>query len=320
MASCSRRAFVRVSLGAAAACGADALPMSGAAVGLSGAIDTHTHFYDPTRPQGVPWPPQNSSLYRRVLPPDWLEQAAPEGVQETVVVEASAWVEDNQWLLDVARDHPCLIGMVGRLPIGEKGCTKLIDRFAAEPKFRGVRVSGTAVVAGIDTSAFMADIERLAVHGLVPDINGGPALDAADRLAGRLPEMRVILEHMAGARIVGDAPDPAWADGLARAAARPNVWLKVSNLVESAAHAAGLERAPADPDRYRPWLDLAWKTFGPQRLIYGSNWPVCERAADYATVVGVVRPWIASHGLAAEQSFFQGAARQAYGLAPLRPG
>lgn len=315
----SRREFLAAAVGGAVASGlvsswAEAAP----AAAVPAAIDTHTHFYDPTRPQGVPWPGKNGPLYRRVLPSDWLELAKPVGVTETVVVEASPWVEDNQWLLDVARDHPCLIGIVGRLPIGEEGCTKLIDRFAAAPKFRGVRVSGTAVMEGLEKPGFMKDIERLAVHGLVPDLNGGPVLDAADRLAARLPEMRVIVEHMAGARIAGDTPDPKWVDGLARAAARPNVWLKVSNLVESAASSAGLKRAPVDPGVYRPWLDAVWKAFGPDRLIYGSNWPVCEWAADYATVVGVVRPWVAAHGPAAEASFFHGAARTAYGLAAAR--
>ena len=311
----SRRDLLKAAAGAAATWAGAARLADGAPVPAPAAIDTHTHFYDPTRPKGVPWPGKDTPLYRRVLPPDWLEQAQPAGITQTVVLEASSWVEDNQWLLDLARHHPCLIGVVGRLPIGEEGCTQLIDRFAAAPKFRGVRVSGTAVVEGLDSPTFMRDMERLAFHGLVPDINGGPALEAADKLAARLPEMRVILEHMAGARIVGDKPDPAWADGLTRAAARPNVWLKVSNLVESAAHSSGLKRAPADPDVYRPWLDVVWTAFGPERLIYGSNWPVCEWAADYATVVGIVRPWIASHGPAAEASFFQGAARTAYNLA-----
>lgn len=313
-ASVSRRDLLTAALGATAGSVA-ALGARGApAAPLPPAIDTHTHFYDPTRPEGVPWPGKGGPLYRRVLPSDWLEQARPSGITETVVVEASAWVEDNQWLLDVARDHPCLIGVVGRLPIGEDGCTKLIDRFAANPKFRGVRIGGDAIAKGLESADFMRDLERLAFHGLVPDINGGPALDAADRLAARLPEMRVILEHMAGAGIVGDAPAPAWVEGLARAAARPNVWLKVSNLVESAAHLAGKKRAPVDPAFYRPWLDAVWQAFGPDRLIYGSNWPVCEWAADYATVVGIVRPWVAAHGPAAEASFFQGAAREAYGL------
>ena len=66
-------------------------------------IDTHTHFYDPTRPQGVPWPPkENQLLYRTVLPADAQALAAPVGVTGTVVVEASAWLEDNQWILDLA--------------------------------------------------------------------------------------------------------------------------------------------------------------------------------------------------------------------------
>lgn len=277
-------------------------------------IDPHTHFYDPTRPEGVPWPGKGTSLYRRVLPSDWLAEAKPTGITETIVVEASPLVEDNQWLLDLVRDHPCLIGVVGRLPLGAEGCTKLVDRFAANRKFRGVRVKADEVVKGFDDSAFMRDIERLAFHGLVPDVNWGPVFDAADGLAMRFPGMRVLLEHMAGAGIVGGKPDPAWVDGLARAAARPNVWLKVSNLVESAAHSAKLKKAPVDPDHYRPWLDAAWKAFGPDRLIFASNWPVCEWAADYATVVGVVKPWIAAHGSAAEASFFGGAARRAYGV------
>jgi L-fuconolactonase len=312
----TRRDLLAASVGATVAglSGTVSSPSDAPPAAVAASIDTHTHFYDPTRPEGVPWPGRDSPLFRRVLPSDWLQLAKPAGVAETVVVEASAWVEDNQWLLDLARDHPCLIGVVGRLPIGEEGCTRLIDRFAAEPKFRGVRVGGRDVVEGLESSGFMRDLERLAAHDLVPDINGGPALEAADRLAARLPQMRVILEHMAGARIVDGTPDAAWADGLARAAARPNVWLKVSNLVESAAHSAGLKRAPVDPAFYRPWLDAVWEAFGPDRLIFGSNWPVCEWAADYATVVEIVRSWISPRGPVAEASFFHGAARIAYGL------
>ncbi|MGN6545269.1 MAG: hypothetical protein ACTHK7_09500 [Aureliella sp.] len=66
-------------------------------------VDTHTHFYDPGRKQGVPWPSKDSPLYRAVSPNDWLEVAAPHGARETVVVEASPWLEDKQWLLDLAK-------------------------------------------------------------------------------------------------------------------------------------------------------------------------------------------------------------------------
>ena len=70
-------------------------------------IDTHTHFYDPYRPEGVPWPPRDDALlYRRVLPEDYKAVAVPEGVTGTVVVEASEWVEDNGWILDLAATEP----------------------------------------------------------------------------------------------------------------------------------------------------------------------------------------------------------------------
>jgi predicted TIM-barrel fold metal-dependent hydrolase len=321
----SRRGFLagQTALAALAAAGASR-PTEAAPPARPALLDPHTHFYDPTRPGGVPWPGRDTPLYRRVLPSDWLAEAAPSGITETIVVEASPLVEDNQWLLDLVPDHPCLVGVVGRLPIGEEGCTKLIDRFAANPKFRGVRIRGDEVVKRWDDASFLRDIERLSFHGLVPDVNGGPVLEACDRLAVRMPQMRVLVEHMAGASI-GGQPDPDWVEGLLRVGSRPNAWLKVSNLAESAASrlaspaaVAGARaerpRAPVDPGAYRPWLDVAWEAFGPDRLIFASNWPVCEWAADYATVVGIVRPWIASHGPEAEASFFGGAARRAYAI------
>jgi hypothetical protein len=84
-------------------------------------IDTHTHFYDPSRPEGVPWPPPNEKrLYRTTLPKDYLALPVPRPVAGTVVVEASPWVEDNQWVLDLAAKEPFIVGLVGNLPVGTK--------------------------------------------------------------------------------------------------------------------------------------------------------------------------------------------------------
>ena len=79
-------------------------------------IDTHTHFYDPSRPQGVPWPEEDDEiLYRRALPEDYKALAVPEGVTGTIMVECSPWVEDNQWVLDLADADPFIVGLVGHL-------------------------------------------------------------------------------------------------------------------------------------------------------------------------------------------------------------
>src|SRR5205809_6764170 len=103
-------------------------------------IDTHTHFYDPTRPQGVPWPPPDDTvLYRRVMPENYKALAVPEGVTGTVVVEASQWVEDNEWILDLAAREPFIVGFVGNLQPGSPDFGANLERLAANPLFRGIR-------------------------------------------------------------------------------------------------------------------------------------------------------------------------------------
>ena len=89
-------------------------------------IDCHTHFYDPERPQGIPWPEKGSSLYRTVLPEHLraLPHAIP--VTGTIIVEASSWLEDNQWLLDIAADDPFVVGIVGHLN-GVNGSLKILS-------------------------------------------------------------------------------------------------------------------------------------------------------------------------------------------------
>jgi hypothetical protein len=91
-----------------------ALEQSASGTGDSTLIDGHTHFYDPTRAQGVPWPPRDDKLlYRPVLPRDYRALAVPRRVTGVVAVEASSWLEDNQWVLDLAGHDPFIVGFVG---------------------------------------------------------------------------------------------------------------------------------------------------------------------------------------------------------------
>ena len=104
-------------------------------------IDTHTHFYDPTRPQGVPWPsPENALLYRRVMPEDFRKLPGAEEVTSTVVVEASPWIEDNQWILDLAERERCIVGFVGNIDPNDEGFPEHLSRFSPNRLFSGVRV------------------------------------------------------------------------------------------------------------------------------------------------------------------------------------
>jgi L-fuconolactonase len=272
-------------------------------------IDTHTHFYDPSRPGGVPWPGKDDTLlYRTVLPPDWQEVAGPCGVTGTIVVEASPLVEDNQWLIDLAAKHPSIVGVVGRLPVGADGCAALIDRFSTHGKFRGVRIASDVLQAGFAQPGFMRDIERLADKGLVVDIIGADVIATADRLAALVPGMHVMLEHMAGARISGDTADPAWIDGITRAAQRPNTFLKVSHVLQSGM----AEQVAPPPERYEPWLAAAWQAFGDRRVMFGSDWPVSARHASYRAIFDAVQRFVHARGAEAEKWFFAESSQAAY--------
>jgi len=205
-----------------------------------------------------------------------------------------------------------IVGIVGNLPMGDPACSPLIDRFAKNPLYRGIRVNADKLLAGLDDKTYLSNLERLADRDLALDVNGGPVNGAIDTLATRLPGLRILVEHMGSARISDAGPEQTWRDAIAKVARHDNVFLKVSAMAESAAHTMKLQKAPLDPAFYEPWLDAAWSAFGEKRLMFGSNWPVSSRTGSYADILGVVRPFVARRGAEAERWFFAESSRAAY--------
>lgn len=306
----NRRDFLKSSGAASAALLGATAPLA-AAEKPGRIIDCHTHFYDPTRPEGVPWPGKGTPLYRRVLPDDWMAVAGPHGVTETVVVEASPWVEDNQFLLDLAAKDKRLLGIIGNLDPASPDFAAQVKRFAANPLYRGIRIASAKAALPENATAYSAGLTQLAAHDLVLDINGGPATPGiAATLARQHPDLTVIVNHCGNP---GDAAKPLpdeWKAGIAAAAALPNVFCKVSALVEGVRGEPG--KAPTDPGYYLPILDTLWQAFGQDRLIYGSNWPVSDRGAPYATVIDIVKAYFGGKGDAASEAYFWKNSRTAY--------
>jgi L-fuconolactonase len=276
-----------------------------------GIIDTHTHFYDPTRPQGVPWPtPKQDWLYRPVLPPDFRKIAEPLGIRGTIVVEASAWVEDNQWLLDLASDNPFLLGIVGRLdPLAEEFPAQL-KRFSGHPKFRGIRVSGKQFMERGKDAAYLESMRLLAGTGISLDINGPREyLNHIGALAAAVPTLRIVINHVGGA---GDPQHitPAWRDAIRAAGQSESVVCKVSGLAEQSQAAHG--EAARTTDYYLPILDTVWAAFGEKRLIFGSNWPVSDRGTTLDNVLNIVRPYFTAKGPSATNRYFSQNAAEVY--------
>ena len=274
-------------------------------------IDTHTHFYDPSRPQGIPWPtPENELLYRTVLPAHFTAVAAPHGVTSTVVVEASPWPADNGWILELAAQDPTIVGLVGNIAPNQADFGAMLQRWAANPLFRGIRCGGRHLEA-IETSTFLADMAQLATADLSLDLLVRQEHFAAViRLAQALPDLRIIINHIGHMPIDGGPISPAWVDWYGQLAAQPNLYMKVSAVLEQST----VQPAPAAVDFYRPTLDRLWTSFGAERLIYGSNWPVLAWAGDYATGINVVKAYFAEKGDAAYAHYFWENAKRVDGV------
>jgi L-fuconolactonase len=272
-------------------------------------IDTHTHLYDPERPQGIPWPPKdNTLLYRQVLPPNYRAVAEPEGVTGTIVVEASVWLEDNQWILDVAENEPFIVGFVGNLDPSDPNFEAHLDRVCANPLFRGIRL-GSGRIKNYSLDDFYHVAKKLADRDLEVDLLiRTPELATAADLAARIPELRIVINHIAHVPINGQTPDADWVAGIRAVAQHPNVYMKGSAFAEMAQDTP----APSEVSYYEPTLDILWDAFGEDRIIYGSNWPVCERAAPYATVQHIVSEYFKSKGEEAVEKYFWKNAKAAY--------
>jgi L-fuconolactonase len=272
-------------------------------------IDTHTHFYDPSRPQGIPWPRvDNRLLYRTVLPEHYKQLAEPEGVTGTVVVEASAWLEDNQWVLNLAATDPFIVGMVGHIDPNREEFGSELDRFAANPRFISIRCRGQDF-EDVEKGSFLADMGKVADNDLELDVLvRSQHFNGLFKLAEQIPHLRIVVNHIAHMPIDGEALDAAWVEHYQQMAQYPQIYMKVSALMEQST----VQPAPGEVNFYRPTLDALWDAFGENRLIYGSNWPVCERAGDFARGINIVKSYFAERGETASEKYFWQNAKSVY--------
>lgn len=289
------------------ACAGSAAAVSRGASG-SIRIDTHTHFYDPTRPQGVPWPnPKEPSLYRPVLPAHFRQATQGLGDVRTVVVEASPWVEDNQWLLDQARDEPVVAGIVGNVRPGAPDFQANLERFARNPLFRGIRVYPQNALKDMSFDRLTDALRALAGLDLQVDLNGGAGMYAdVVRIAEKLPDLRIVIEHLPYAW-PRNPEQKIEAEAAFRALrARPRVWAKVTMF---------LGQAPGgEPEFRQAAVDEVWDLFGQDRVFYGSNWPLSDRTSTYGRQLERIDAYVRGKGPGAAEKFFLRNAVAAYGL------
>jgi L-fuconolactonase len=245
-----------------------------------------------------------------VLPRDFKALAQPLGITGTVVVEASPWEEDNQWILDLAAQDPYLLGLVGHLKPGRPGFRDHLLRFAAHRRFRGIRTGGWNGGLPWDEAAWKRDITLLADLDLSLDLLiGADQFPEAIRIAEAFPGLRIIVDHCCNVPVRRPLPE-AWVSAVRAARRHPHLIMKVSGLVEGTGRSDG--SAPRDVEAYRFILDPIADAFGEDRMVFGSNWPVSERFAPLSTVFGIVDDYFTAHGSTARSKFFTRNARRIY--------
>jgi len=286
-----RREFLAASAATAVAWAAPSFPI----------IDTHIHLFDPTRPQGIPWPPKtNAVLYKTALPERYREMAGPLGVRGAIVVEASPLLEDNQWVLDVAAKDPIIVGLVGNLEPGRADFSRHLERFQKNPLFLGIRYGNLwdrNLATELSRPQFVDGLKLLAKADLSLDTaNQTPELLAsALRVSELVPSLRIIIDHL-----------PQMRDRRAASATlrdlgkRPQVFVKLSEIFRRVDG-----KVPADLSFYRDTLDEIAGVFGEDRVLYGSDWPNSDSWRPFGEGLKLVQDYFASKGAAAEKYFWK---------------
>ena len=259
-------------------------------------IDTHIHLYDTNRSQGVDWPPVTDKvLYRPVLPEHFDEVADREGIASTVIVEASSRTEDNQWMLDLIKNDPDrYLALVGNLPIGTDEFAGLVERFSLDRRFVGIRMRQRPGEDTFFTDAVWRDLAILEEKGLTLDVLiNNFSIDEVTEVARRLPDLKIMINHLGGLNITHDPFDEEWKAAMERAAVYQNVYCKVSGIFQR----AGVKPTPKEKSFYSPVLKVVFDAFGEDRIVYGSNWPVTDRGGSYAEQLSIIRGYFNSLGM-----------------------
>jgi L-fuconolactonase len=273
-------------------------------------IDAHQHFWRYT-PADYGWIDARMGVLARDYLPEHLQPAlAARGFDGCIAVQARCSLQENDFLLELAARHPFVRGVVGWADLVAPDAAAAVAALAARPRLCGLRhIVQAEADEFLARPEFRAGVRTLRAHGLVYDVLVyARQLPAALDFVQALDDQPFVLDHLGKPDIAGDG-FLAWERSFRRFAALPHVACKLSGLVTEARWHAW--RA----DDLRRYLDVALATFGADRLLFGSDWPVCLCACrDHAAVHDVVADWAARLGANAQQQLFGGNAARIYRL------
>jgi L-fuconolactonase len=273
-------------------------------------LDAHQHFWKYNAEQYEWINDAMAELKRDFLPIDLEPLLAAEGFGGSIAVQARHDEEETQWLLQLAEENDFVKGVVGWVDLCSPDVDEELKRLADHPKFVGVR----HVLQGEPDDEFMLRIDfkrgiaKLAAHQLTYDLLLYPRhLPVAARLVREFPEQPFVLDHIAKPLIADGLIEP-WNRDVRELANFDNVWCKLSGMVTEASW------KDWEKEDYRPYLDTVLEAFGPDRLMIGSDWPVCTVSADYAATMGIVQDYVAQLDASQQEDILGGNCARFYGV------
>lgn len=273
-------------------------------------IDAHHHYwkYDPVT---YDWIDDSMKVIRQDFLPGQLSTILPEaGVDGVITVQARQMIEETDWLLEMATHTPFMKGVVGWLPLVEDNLECHLIKYSEEPLLKGLR----HVIQGEDDPEFILrpDFNRgialLKKYGLVYDILiVEKQLPNTIRFVDKHPNQLFVLDHIAKP-LIGKQELSPWKENIRELAKRENICCKLSGMVTEA------DFQHWTPEQLQPYFEVVMEAFGPIRLLYGSDWPVCLVATDYKSWAELVRKNIAAFSPEEQAGIMGGNAQRIYGL------
>ncbi|MCR9058536.1 MAG: amidohydrolase family protein [Rhodobacteraceae bacterium] len=239
-------------------------------------IDAHQHFWDIARGDYHWLTPELGPIYRNFLPSDLAPNLEAHGISGTILVQAAPTLAETRFMLSLADNSPAVKGVVGWVDFESTDAPQIISDLAAHPALVGLR----PMIQDIEDDDWMLRdnltpaFEALIANDLTFDALTFPRhLENLSALLIRYPDMRVVIDH--GSKpLIRDSLIDDWAASMKQLAADTNAFCKLSGLVTEA-------KPDWSVDDLRPYVDHLLSTFGPQRILWGSDWPVCLLASSY---------------------------------------
>ena len=251
-------------------------------------IDSHQHFWLYEAAE-YPWIDDDKTLLKAdYMPDDLAPLMAANGIDGTVAVQARQNLRETEFLLELADSNDFIRGVVGWVDLRADDIAAQLERLAPHPRMVGVRhiVHDEADDRFMLGGSFLDGLALLNQTKLTYDLLLYPRhLRVAIDVVKRFPEQPFVLDHISKPFIKDGILEP-WASEIRELASYDNVWCKVSGMVTEAAWKTWTQ------DDYLPYLDVVFDCFGIDRLMFGSDWPVCTLSGSYSEVVGIVRSYI----------------------------